>query len=293
MTTTGLPSTTLADLSRVTESVEMLAPRWSVWVLMTLAREPLRYAEIKPRLPWLADGQLHPRLRKLSEAGLVERTEYTKRHVTYGLTRRGAELMPVLSVIADWGDTLFEKDMVVNSATGKRELERIPPAQNVEDGVAMLSPRHATAILWTLQVRGTSRAEALAAVVLPGANWVNIYPPLHRLVRDGLVDTAGESETFQLSADGRALAPVYRALSAWSAGRPLADAGNHPVWGDAPAPAGPGAWITTASRRPVAQVNGPALATQPPEANWHPGDLFSHGLPARAAAPAHGGGPRR
>lgn len=117
------------DLSGVTKTLDLLAPRWSVWVLMTLSSQTLRYAEIKPRLPWLADGQLHPRLRHLASAGVVERTEYAPRHVTYGLTSRGAALMPVLATIASWGDTYLEKDLVANKATGEMEPERIPPTR--------------------------------------------------------------------------------------------------------------------------------------------------------------------
>lgn len=60
MATTGLPASISSDLTRVTESLQMLAPRWNVWVLLTLSEKPLRYREIKRALPWLPDGQLHP-----------------------------------------------------------------------------------------------------------------------------------------------------------------------------------------------------------------------------------------
>lgn len=126
MATTAQPPTTPNDLSSVTKTLDLLAPRWSVWVLMSLSSQPLRYAEIKPRLPWLADGQLHPRLRHLTGAGVVERTEYAPRHVTYGLTGSGVELPPVLAVIAAWGDTHLEKQLVTSKATCELEPERIP-----------------------------------------------------------------------------------------------------------------------------------------------------------------------
>lgn len=60
MATTAPPPSASHDLSGVTKTLDLLAPRWSVWVLMTLSSQTLRYVEIKPRLPWLADGQLHP-----------------------------------------------------------------------------------------------------------------------------------------------------------------------------------------------------------------------------------------
>ncbi|MFB7270744.1 winged helix-turn-helix transcriptional regulator [Streptomyces sp. NPDC056244] len=294
MATTGLPPATDTDLTRVTESLDMLAPRWSVWVLMTLSASPLRYTEIRRRLPWLNDGQLHPRLSKLSGNGLVERTEYTPRHVTYGLTGRGTELLPVLTAIAAWGDSHLERDLVRNRTTGKAEPERIAPAMSVEDALALLTPRHATAILWTLRVRETCSARGLAGVVTPASKWTTIYPPLKQLVDDGLVERT-EEPVYRLCAAGEALAPVFRAVSAWASGRPLAEADIHPVWGY-PAPAlsqaAPGSWVTHQSRLPAPPAaQAPALTARQAPATWQGGDLFSHRIPARPlpSAPAAGG----
>lgn len=209
MATTAPPPSASHDLSGVTKTLDLLAPRWSVWVLMTLSSQTLRYAEIKPRLPWLADGQLHPRLRHLASAGVVERTEYAPRHVTYGLTSRGAALMPVLATIASWGDTYLEKDLVANKATGEMEPERIPPAQNIDDALALIVPRHATPILWSLQTRGSATAKSLATEAMPGYGLTAVYKPLERLAEDGLI-TANGSGDYQLSASGRALSPCSR-----------------------------------------------------------------------------------
>ncbi|MFI0743309.1 winged helix-turn-helix transcriptional regulator [Streptomyces sp. NPDC021100] len=299
MATTGLPPTTHTDLSRVTETLEMIAPRWSAWVLMTLAERPLRYAEIKPKLPWLADGQLHPRLRKLTEAGLVERTAYAPRHVTYGLTRRGAELMPVLAVIATWGNTHLEKDLVPNAKTGELEPERIAAADTVEDSLVLITPRHATPLLWTLKARGSASAKSLAADAMPGYNLSTVYPPLRQLIDDGLVDVT-DASVFRLSATGQALAPVYSALSAWAAGRQVATAPAHVLWGPAlsPSQGRTGTWVTHHERQPASRASevaaAPAVsAAQRPAARWQPGDLFSHQVPARPIAAPPAGGHRR
>ncbi|MFD4257674.1 winged helix-turn-helix transcriptional regulator, partial [Streptomyces sp. NPDC058534] len=214
MATTAPPATP-NDLLGVTKTLDLLAPRWSVWVLMTVSSQSLRYAEFKPRLPWLADGQLHPRLRHLTNAGVIERTEYAPRHVTYGLTRRGAALLPVLSLIASWGDTYLEKELVANKHTGELEPERIAPAQNIDDAVALLAPRHATPILFSLQARGTATAKTLASEAMPGYGLTAVYKPLERLAADGLVRPSG-SGGYQLTASGRALAPVFEAISAWA-----------------------------------------------------------------------------
>ncbi|KMS67725.1 hypothetical protein ACM01_41635 [Streptomyces viridochromogenes] len=295
MATTASPHATPNDLSSVTKTLDLLAPRWSVWVLMTVSAQPLRYAEIKSRLPWLADGQLHPRLTHLTNAGVVERTEYAPRHVTYGLTIRGAELMPVLTVIASWGDTYLEKALVANKTTGGMEPERIPPAQNIDDTLALIVPRHATPILWSLQARGRASAKTLATEAMPGYGLTGVYKPLDRLVADGLVTATGTGD-FQLSASGQALAPVFQAISAWATA-PAPGARRPRGQGPAPSQNRSGPWATTPTRVPAPAVPAgpsaaPALATTPPDAPaWKPSDLFSHQIPARPLSPA--GGPRR
>lgn len=297
MATTAPPPATPNDLLGVTKTLDLLAPRWSVWVLMTISSQPMRYAEVKPRLPWLADGQLHPRLRHLTNAGVVERTEYAPRHVTYGLTSRGAALLPVLTVIASWGDAYLEKDLVANKHTGEMEPERIAPAQNIDDTVALLAPRHATPILWSLQARGTATAKTLATEAMPGYGLTAVYKPLERLVADGLV-TASGTGGYQLTASGHGLAPVFQAISAWaSAPSTEADARRPGRSGAAPSQTRSGPWATTPTRLPapavpVAPADGPALTTTPPAGTaWKSGDLFSHQIPARPFSPA--GGPRR
>lgn len=297
MATTAPPPSASHDLSGVTKTLDLLAPRWSVWVLMTLSSQTLRYAEIQPRLPWLADGQLHPRLRHLTNAGVVERTEYAPRHVTYGLTSRGAALMPVLATIASWGDTYLEKDTVANKSTGEMEPERIPPAQNIDDALALIAPRHATPILWSLQVRGSATAKALATEAMPGYGLTAVYKPLERLAADGLI-TSGGSGDYQLSVSGRALSPVFQAISAWAAAPPAeADARRPRGQGPAPSQNRSGPWATTPPRRtapaaPAVRSAGPALTTTASDSPaWKTGDLFSHQIPARPVSPT--GGPRR
>lgn len=286
-----------ADLARVTESLQMLAPRWSVWLLMTLADKPLRYTEIKPKLSWLRDAQVHPKLRKLTEAGLVERTEYSLHNVTYGLTARGTDLLPVLTTVAAWGDAHLEKRLVRNKATGELEPERIPTAQNAEDTITLISPRRATPILWVLKARGTVSAKALAAEAMPGLDPSGIYSPLRQLIDDGLVRLTDDGD-FKLSSSGHDLAPLYQALSSWAAGRPLAHGAAHPLWGRAPVPSQPTSrpWATTQSRLPAPAAAPAPQATPPTGASalaWKAGDLFSHQKPARPLAASPTGGPRR
>nr|WSX75885.1 winged helix-turn-helix transcriptional regulator [Streptomyces sp. NBC_00899] len=297
MTATGLSRAAVADLNRVTQALEMLAPRWSVWTLMTLSEQPLRYTEIKPRLALLADGQLSPRLKALTADGLAARDARTARSVSYRLTERGQALTPVLQELTAWGDARLEKRRVPSkNIPGMFEPERIPAAQNAEDALALITARHITATMWGLQAAGTATGSELAAI-LPGSLTAGrLYAPLGQLVDDELAERSG-SRGYRLTDHGRSLAPVFRALSAWAAGRPATSARKHPIWTleeqreELVAPPAP--------RRPVVlpamMIPGPALSTAPGpgSAKWRPGDLFSHGTPAPLAGAGATGGRTR
>ncbi|MFE7120651.1 winged helix-turn-helix transcriptional regulator, partial [Streptomyces sp. NPDC057654] len=122
----------------------------------------------------------------------------------------------------------------------------------------------------------------------------NVYPPLRQLVADGLVDTDGPGQPYRLSAAGDGLAPVLGALSAWSAGHPLAHAARHPVWGHPHEGSAPQPWVSNLPRPPAPTAQPvPVSAGQIGPSAWHNRDLFSHAAPARPTTALPAGGPRR
>lgn len=279
----GLPPDTDADIARVAEALAMITPRWNVRIMLALSGPPQRYSEIAGKVSWLQNGQLHPKLRDLCEAGLVQRTEHTSRHVTYGHTDRGAALLPVLPLIVTWAEEHLEKT--------DRPL---PAIEQIEDSLTLLTRRHAAAILWVLKSREEVSGRALARIVMPSSDWTNIYPPLRQLVADGLVDTDGIGQPYRLADAGAGLAPVFGALSAWSAGHPLAQAARHPVWGRPDAAATPKRWVSNPSRLPVPTgASAPTRVGQTSPPTWQNRDLFSHAATARPKAALPAGGPRR
>ncbi|MFE3900094.1 winged helix-turn-helix transcriptional regulator [Streptomyces sp. NPDC059153] len=283
MALTGLPPDTDADIARVTEALAMITPRWNVRILLALSGRPLRYSEIASKVSWLQNGQLHPKLRSLCDAGLVQRTEHTSRHVTYGHTDRGAALLPVLPLIVTWAEGHLEN--------ADRPL---PAIEQIEDGLTLLTRRHAAAILWVLKSREEVSGRALARIVMPSSDWTNVYPPLRQLVADGLVLTDGIGQPYRLSAAGDGLAPVFGALSAWSAGQPLAQAARHPVWGRSDAAPAPKKWVSNQSRllAPTASP-APVREGRTSPATWQNRDLFSHAAAAGPKVALPLGGQRR
>ncbi|OIJ91650.1 winged helix-turn-helix transcriptional regulator [Streptomyces colonosanans] len=283
MALTGLPPDTDADIARVTEALAMITPRWNVRILLALSGSPLRYSEIAAKVSWLQNGQLHPKLQSLCDAGLVQRTEHTPRHVTYGHTDRATTLLPVLPLIVAWAEQYLEKP--------ERPL---PVIEQVEDSLTLLTRRHAAAILWALKIRGEASGRALAQKVMPGSDWTNVYPPLRQLVEDGLVETAGTGHPYRLSIAGDGLGPVLGALSAWSAGQPLAQAAQHPVWGHPKTAPDQRMWLSNPPRMPAPTTTpAPHRTGQTAPPSWQRNALFSHATPTRPLAALPTGGPRR
>ncbi len=82
-------------------------PGWQVEDRRPRASEgsPLRYSDLRARIPSLTDKVLNDRLRDLQAQGLVSRRKAGRRGSpsTYELTRRGRSLGPVLQALHDWG----------------------------------------------------------------------------------------------------------------------------------------------------------------------------------------------
>lgn len=86
-------------------SLAILGGKWKTVILAHLKEGPLRYGELRARIPSLADKVLGQRLRDLEAQGLVSRRKAGRRGSpsTYELTRRGRSLGGVLQALYDWG----------------------------------------------------------------------------------------------------------------------------------------------------------------------------------------------
>jgi DNA-binding HxlR family transcriptional regulator len=86
-------------------SLIVLGGKWKTVVLAHLKQGPLRYGDLRARIPSLADKVLTDRLRDLQAQGLVSRRKAGRRGSpsTYELTRRGQSLGAVLQALHDWG----------------------------------------------------------------------------------------------------------------------------------------------------------------------------------------------
>jgi DNA-binding HxlR family transcriptional regulator len=85
--------------------LEKIGGRWKPLILWNLRDGKLRYSELKKAIPPITEKMLIQHLKQLEMDRLVERKvlEIMPPHVEYSLTAAGAELLPALNVLADWG----------------------------------------------------------------------------------------------------------------------------------------------------------------------------------------------
>jgi DNA-binding HxlR family transcriptional regulator len=101
----------------ITRAVDLLADKWTLLILKNATVGMTRFDEFSADLG-IADNILSARLSRLVEAGLMTRVPYRgvgrTRH-EYKLTEAGADVLPLLRRLADWG----HKHTTVNGATGE------------------------------------------------------------------------------------------------------------------------------------------------------------------------------
>jgi DNA-binding HxlR family transcriptional regulator len=85
-------------------ALERVGERWSLLVIRDLLSGPKRFTDLMDRLGGITPKTLSQRLRELEEAGVVTADrEAGRREVWYRLTPAGAELLPVLDGLGQWG----------------------------------------------------------------------------------------------------------------------------------------------------------------------------------------------
>jgi len=87
-------------------TISVLRGKWKALIIETLQKEPLRFSVLLRRIPKASRKVLTDQLRDLQRAKIVSRTVLAKKsqRVEYSLTSYGQTLVPVLAVLARWGE---------------------------------------------------------------------------------------------------------------------------------------------------------------------------------------------
>lgn len=89
----------------MTDALEILGDRYSLPLIRELAYGFHRFSELAT-LTGAPRTLLTGRLRRLEDAGVIVRQQYSERppRFSYHLTEAGADLIPVLLTLKDWGE---------------------------------------------------------------------------------------------------------------------------------------------------------------------------------------------
>ena len=89
----------------IASALSFLGEKWALLVIREFALGGHRFDEIQ-RNPGAPRDILTSRLRRLEEAGVLEKRQYQERPVrfAYHLTAAGKELRPILLTLAAWGE---------------------------------------------------------------------------------------------------------------------------------------------------------------------------------------------
>jgi len=90
----------------------LIGGKWKTVILYYLIEGPLRYSELRKKMPTVTERTLSLQLKSLEEDGIVERRVYTSKpplKVEYSLSDFGKTLIPLIQSIAAWGDAVLNK----------------------------------------------------------------------------------------------------------------------------------------------------------------------------------------
>ena len=113
----------------IADALEVVGERWSLLVLREISFGVRRFTDIQVNTGAPRET-LALRLRKLEEAGVIERRQYSDHppRDEYLLTPAGRELTPVLTALREWG----ERHVTPALANASRPV--LPPRADAEPG---------------------------------------------------------------------------------------------------------------------------------------------------------------
>jgi DNA-binding HxlR family transcriptional regulator len=100
----GLDVTTNETFCLTTAALHLLSGKWKLIVIANLAKGPVRFGELKRRLPQCTEKMMIQTLRELAHDDLLLRTQFPEvpPRVQYELTDEGRALLPILGGLRDW-----------------------------------------------------------------------------------------------------------------------------------------------------------------------------------------------
>lgn len=85
---------------------------WKIPVILALAGGPLRYGDLKNKIPHITDKMLNTQLRDLEKKQMLTRTVFREKppRVEYALTGRASQALPAIEALNRLGEILMEQE---------------------------------------------------------------------------------------------------------------------------------------------------------------------------------------
>lgn len=86
-------------------ALRVIAGKWKPTILWELHAAPIRFRELRRRIPGISEKVLYEQLREMEADGIVRRDDLSGRvlHVEYSVTAIGAALNDAVHALAIWG----------------------------------------------------------------------------------------------------------------------------------------------------------------------------------------------
>ena len=91
----------------IARTLDIVGERWTILILRDLVTGgPRKFQDFERSLAGISPNTLSARLKRLEEAGIIERRFYAQHppRAEYVLTEKGNGLRPVLRALRDWGE---------------------------------------------------------------------------------------------------------------------------------------------------------------------------------------------
>ena len=100
----------------VARTAQLIGNRWTPLILRDLAGRCCRFSELERSLVGISPKTLSERLKRLEEAGIVERACFAEvpPRVQYSLTLKGHALLPVIDQMRDYGRSWLNDELCVD-----------------------------------------------------------------------------------------------------------------------------------------------------------------------------------
>jgi DNA-binding HxlR family transcriptional regulator len=111
-----------ADCRAISQILSRVGDKWSVLVVMTLAKGPQRFSELRDKIGGISQKMLTTTLRGLERDGLVTRTIYPTipPRVDYELTDLGRDLTVPVIALGQWAQQNLDRIAAARAAFDTR-----------------------------------------------------------------------------------------------------------------------------------------------------------------------------